>query len=137
MAKLREASDEAVQFVNEIVDMTELKQAVTFQVLFDDSLKRFAKVAKGNGVVEYLKEVSPVVVVYLNERLFNAFEFNERRMLLENELLGVSYDWDKERLAVKQPDMALSSECWRRYGTKLLNAYMACLISEKKEDGDE
>ena len=137
MAKLREASDEAVQFVSEIVSMTELKDAVTFQVLFDDGLKRFAKVAKGNGVVEYLKEVSPVVVVYINEKLFNAFEYNERRMLLENELLGVSYDWEKEKLTVKQPDMALSSECWRRYGTQLLNAYMACLISEKKEDGEE
>lgn len=136
MAKIREASDEVIKFVNDIAQLSNIKD-VTIKTLFDDSLKTFAKVAKGNGVVEYLTDATPVLVVYVNEQMFDAFDDRQRRMLLENELSGVIIDYEHDKMNVKKPDMMISSETWRVYGSELLNAYMAALMYGKQENAED
>lgn len=131
-----QVTEDVEAFVLDIANGLFGSDEVKIKVLFDDKLKTFASVKKGNKLVEYLTETSPVIIVYVNEALWEAFGAIERRMLLENELLGVAIDHEKGSVKISAPDMQINSECWRAYGDKLLNAYLACLFGTDDADDD-
>ena len=139
MSKIYKASDDVTNAVQSVIDKMGLTLYVQFSALHVTGQKQLIKVAKVSPTTEYFNQKPDNIIVYVNEEVYEMLEPKQREMLIANALYGVSYDDEKDKLNVAQPELNITVSGYQQYGQELLNAAEAVQlalqqIKEKKEE---
>lgn len=122
MAKLEKASDEIIEFITGIIEEHDLDAFATFRFFELPKQKELIKVSKASATTEYFAKASDMCTVFINPNIWNLLEETHRRLLVENALNGITYDDEKMKMNIEQPDLMISSECYAKYGKDLVDA---------------
>lgn len=125
MAKLEKSSDEVIDFITEIIQEHDLDAFAQFRFFHLPKQKELIKVSKASATTEYFAKTSDMVTVFVNERIWDMIDERQRKLLTENALNGVYYDEKEDgsgKLVVEQPNLAISAECYAKYGKDLVDA---------------
>ena len=129
MGKITEASKGVQDFINKVVMDMELDAFASFRTLSITKQKQLVKVAKATPTHEYFINKSDVVLVYVNEKVWDMLDDRNRELLTRNALNGISWNDDKGKLIVEQPELFISQGCYEAYGIDLVNAAEAVALA--------
>lgn len=133
MGKLTKASDDVIEFVNNIVMEYDLDAFASFKVLNISGRKNpLVKVSKASATSEYFIKASNCVIVYVNEEIWDMCDDKTRDLLVRNALNGIHYDDEKDKMSVEQPEMLISLGCYRKYGKDLVDAMEVTMIAREQ-----
>ncbi len=122
MSKLEQASDEVINFINEIIMDLELDAFAHFRFFNLEKQKELIKVSKASKTTEYFAKTSDLITIFVNEKIWDKLEDKHRDLLVRNALNGISYDDEKGKMNVEQPNLLISSECYAKFGSDLVDA---------------
>ena len=122
MAKLEKASDDIIQFIESIIRSHGLDTFATFRFFELPKQKELIKVTKANATSEYFAKASDMCTVFVNPRVWDRLEDKQRTLLTENALNGIHYDDEKSKLIIEQPNLMISSDCYAKFGSQLVDA---------------
>ena len=125
MAKLEKAGDEIIEFITNIIEEHELDAFAQFRFFELPKQKEAIKVSKASATAEYFAKASDMVTVFINPKIWERLEDTHRKLLTENALNGVYFDEKEDgtgKLVVEQPNLAISSECYAKFGKDLVDA---------------
>lgn len=122
MAKITEASQGVQEFIQNVVMEMELDAFASFRYLSITNQKQLVKVAKASPTHEYFIRTSDVVLVYVNEKVWDMLDDKSRALLTRNALNGISWNDEKGKMNVEQPELLISQGCYEAYGVDLVNA---------------
>lgn len=125
MAKLEKASDEIIEFITGIIQEHDLDAFAQFRFFELPKQKELIKVSKASATTEYFAKTSDMVTVFVNPKIWEMLDDKQRRLLTENTLNGVYFDEKEDgsgKLVVEQPNLAISAECYAKYGKDLVDA---------------
>lgn len=139
MAKITKASDDVCEVVQDVIDSMGMTLYVRFFALNITGQKQLVKVVKSSPTTEYFSQKPDCILVYVNEEIYDMLEERQRRMLIANVLYGVSYDDEKDKLNVVQPEIGITVGGYQQYGKELVDAAEAVQLAlqqlkEKKEE---
>ena len=129
MAKITKASDDVTNAVQEVIDKMGLTLYVRFSALHVSGQKQLVKVAKVSPTTEYFNQKPDNIIVYVNEEIYDMLEQKQRMMLIANALYGISYDDEKDKLNVIQPELGISLGGYQQYGSDLVDAAEAVQLA--------
>lgn len=122
MAKLEKAGEDIIEFISNIISEYGLDSFATFRFFELPKQKETIVVKKASATTEYFAKASDMCTVFVNPKIWDLLEDKQKKLLTENALNGIYYDDEKGKLIVEQPNMAISSECFDKYGPELVNA---------------
>lgn len=142
MAKIFEASDEDKDLILELAKESFLDSYMTIKVLATDKQKQVIKVKKSSPIEETLGKCSDSIVVIICQPVFDELSDEQRRIIAIDALSCVSYDLDKSKIIVTQPEIACTIGGRQKLGEDLLNALetavlVAKQIEERKKEEKE
>lgn len=115
------ASEDITEVFTEIIQSHDLDAFAQFRI-FETKQKEFLKIARANKAVEFFSKTQDCVLAYVDRRIWDRLEDKQRRLLIENALAGLSYDDEKGKMNLEQPDLAISSGCYALFGKDLVDA---------------
>lgn len=120
MAKFEEVfEDTRVLFTNFISKIDSLTE-VNVNILAVNKLKEIGKVSKTNDLLKY--ETDYDVYIFLNERVFEQLEDEQKLMVVEELIAQIYFDAEKGKVTLIKPDFTTFSLLLERYGSeKCLN----------------
>lgn len=128
MAKLTKAPEEIQNVVQEISSELGLDVlGVDFEALYTDKQKEAAVVKKASQVAEYFSNRSDLVLVMLNEKLFESgVEEKTKYLWLRMAMDVVSYDTEKDRLIIGCPMISIPVGFYEKFKGAAVDA---CLLA--------
>lgn len=140
MAKLEKASDDIIEFIENIVMDHGIDHFAEFRFFELPKQKEAIRVARANATSEYFAKTSDMCTVFVNPKIWDRLDDEQKTLLVENALCGIYYDNDKGRLVVGQPNLMIASDCYTKFGAKLVDAAeiaMHALEQIKEEERKE
>ena len=140
MAKLEKASDDIIEFITGIIESHALDSFATFRFFELPKQKELIKVTKANATSEYFAKTTDMCTIFVNPRIWDKLEDRQKTLLTENALNGVYYDEKDDgsgKLVVDQPNLMISSDCYAKFGSDLVDAAevaMHAFVQVKEED---
>lgn len=122
-------SDENVKFVEDMIAEVGGLRHVVFEVIGMDKAKTLFKITKANPTAEYLAEKPINVCIYIYEEAFDMLSDEQKKMLIEDLLLNVKYDFDKDKVSIGAPSICVTCEGRGKYGDILVNAAEAGVLA--------
>lgn len=125
MSKLEKADNEICEFITKIIEENDLDAFAKFKFFELPKQKEAIKVSKASATTEYFAKVTDMVTVFVNPKIWDRLEEKQRRLLTENALQGVYYEEKEDgsgKLVVEQPNMMISSDCYAKFGSELVDA---------------
>jgi hypothetical protein len=125
MAKIEKASEEICEFITNIIESHNLDNFAQFRFFELPKQKEAVKVAKASATAEYFAKADDMVTVFVNPKIWERLDDKQRELLTENALNGVYFDEKEDgtgKLAVEQPNLAISAECYAKFGKDLVDA---------------
>lgn len=127
MSKIFETAQEIINLVQDEFKKTGLPQmGITLKVVSVTKQKQILKVAKASSTIEFLGKLNDAVILYIYEEAFDRMDDENRRLLIEDALSTISYDSDKDKIIITQPQINITIGGNAKYGERLVNA---CEIS--------
>lgn len=133
MAKLRETSQEIIDFINNIIDkQTTLGSYITWRILSDDKQKELVKISKSSAVTEYFAKMRDSIIIYVNEDLFDRLQPKDsndvdyRALIIEDALVNVQIVENEKTgntsIKIMKPNICITSDGYSKYGEDLAHA---------------
>ena len=133
MAKLRETSQEIIEFINNIIDkQTTLSSYITWRILSDDKQKELVKISKSSAVTEYFAKMRDSIIIYVNEDLFDRLQPKDsndvdyRALIIEDALVNVQIVENEKTgntsIKIVKPNICITSDGYSKYGEDLAHA---------------
>lgn len=117
MAKYEEPFEDTLEIFSGVIEKTELNRYVNIKILTDNKLKKVvAKATKASDLVKF--ETKNDVYIFVNEDIFDQLTDEQKVMAADEVLAGVSFDTEKDKLVINQPDVKTHSLVLSKYGYK-------------------
>lgn len=131
MAKVEKANEEIIEIVNNIIVETFGKGFITTKIVSSSDQKTLIKIKKANPIIEYFVNAENCIIITINEILFYQLSDEQRKLIILNELEGVYYDTEKDKLIVQQPPLNISIGCYNKFGNNLIEAQKTMIEIQK------
>jgi hypothetical protein len=138
MATYVEVLDETDKVFREVLMTTTLERYLKVQLLADNGLKEIGKVVKANDLVKYVSDKD--IIVIINEDIFLQLEDVQQLMVAESLLAGISFDTEKDKIVINQPDVKVHSLILRKFTYahyERLQESIKTLFEVKENKGEE
>jgi len=137
--QLTKITSDVQEVFDSVLVTTNLDNFITFDILSDNTLKKEGyKVQKSNDVLKFYSDAD--VIILVNENVFDKLDAEAKELLFVEALAGVSYDSEKDKLTVAQPDFTSHSGVIAKYGFdavyRMKELIKSALIIEDQE-GEE
>lgn len=137
MAKLYKLGEDTQNLIDKIVTDTGLYNYINVMT-FGSKQKEVIKVKKASPTEEGIGSTTDSIIVYVNEDVFTRLNETQQEILMRDILNGVSFDDEKSKLIVTQPEIKVSVGGWRKYGEELINAAeVAIMVREQLEEEEK
>jgi len=138
MAKIQKASEDVINFFDEIRNKTTIPQWIQFEVLCNNKQKEIYKITKANDIVEILTDGVNFIVV-INEEIFDGLPTDMQEMVVNEALAGVSVS-DSDAVSLEKPNFNTHRSMLSHYGHEpiiRLHESIKSLYDAKKQKEDE
>lgn len=135
MAKIFEANDENKELILNVAKDAMLDSYMTIKILATDKQKQVIKVKKSSPIEETLGKCTDSIVVIICQPVFDELSDEQRELIAKDALSCVSYDLDKSKIIVTQPEIACTIGGRQQLGNNLLDALeTAVLVAQQIEE---
>lgn len=129
MAKFFELTEENQKLIDRLFEESGLNNYVNLILLGTTKAKEVIKVAKTNPIAEKLGNCPDSVVCIVYEDAFDRLDDNAKRLITEDVLSTISYDFDKDKIVVGCPCITITQHGRAKYGENLINAVESGLFA--------
>jgi len=137
MAKLEQASEDVIKFIEDIIVEGDYDGFASFRFFNCERQKELVKVTKASATTEYFAKTTDLCTIFVNEKIWDKLEDRQRELLVKNALNGLYYDDEKGKLVLEQPNLSISSECYMKFGSELVDAATMVTMVLKQIKDDE
>ena len=140
MAKFEDVFDDTQTLFTSLLLNANLAQVVTVKLLTDNKQKDIYKVVKANDLVRYMTNND--VVIILNENIFDQLPEDQKKIIAEEAIASISFDFENDKLALAKPDLTTFSGIISKYSlekypeTKELIRLLYSQEEDKKTDNN-
>lgn len=139
MAKYTELSEENKKLFSEVLNETSIPQHVIIETLGYDKAKKVCDLKKASDIMETLTDGVNFVMI-INEDIFDQLSDDHQRIAIHDEIAGVVYDSEKDKIIVNKPDICTHSGILAKYGSDevlTIKESIKSLYDAKKQREDE
>lgn len=140
MAKFEDVFDDTQTLFTSLLLNANLAQVVTVKLLTDNKQKDIYKVVKANDLVRHMTDND--VVIILNENIFDQLPEDQKKIIAEEAIASISFDFENDKLALAKPDLTTFSGIISKYSlekyleTKELIRLLYSQEKDKKTDNN-
>lgn len=137
MSKFYELSEDTISEFKSIFNSKSFPVQVGFQFIGAEKQKQLIKISKLPDQYSFI--LGKELLISFNEELFNVFDEESIKILIEQELDKVSIDLNSGKIKMIRPDLTTFSGLIQKYGTdKVMRAnQIESLAVQQKEDNQE
>jgi len=118
MAKYKEVWLEVEDLYKDLINKRGLSN-VRIKILADDRLKTPFKVSKSNDLYKY--ETKYDMTIIINQKVFDLLSEEQRVIIAEESLCGISYDMDKDTIKYEAPNFTTYTGVLDKFSYKVIN----------------
>lgn len=137
MARLQKLSDDNIKFIEDIIYGNGVDNYMEFELIGLSKSKTLSRVSLTNATTEYLTSKPQRVCIYIYEEAFDMLNDDQKKMLIEDILMGVKYDFDSDKIKLGCPSINISCEGRAKYGDDLINAAEAAVLAIQQIEDEE
>jgi hypothetical protein len=138
MAKYEEPFEDTQTLFNEVIEATGLNNYINITVLTNNKSKDIFKVNKSNELLKY--RTGDDVIIVLNENIFEKLHDEQKRIVVEEAIAYISFDTEKDKLVITQPDFMAHSGILRKHTfttIEVVRESIKTLFQAEKQAEDE
>lgn len=113
MAKFEDVFDDTQTLFTSLLLNANLAQVVTVKLLTDNKQKDIYKVVKANDLVRHMTNND--VVIILNEHIFDQLPEDQKKIIAEEAIASIIFDFENDKLALAKPDLTTFSGIISKY----------------------
>ena len=138
--KLRKLSDETQELIDKLSKETGLIHKIEIKAFDVPSAKKLIEVKKLQPLGESILGREKVVGIIVYEEAFIRLTPEQQEMLMYDAFTSIKYDFDKDKVVIEAPQIAVTCGCRAKYGEKLVDAAECAvltiqqIIEEQKEE---
>jgi|APCry1669189534_1035231.scaffolds.fasta_scaffold46270_2 hypothetical protein len=114
MAKFEEPFEDTKALFDRVIHEAGLTDYVDIAVITNNKSKDLFKVNKSNDLLKYRS--GDDVIIVINESIFEKLTDEQKRIVVEEAIAYISYDSEKDKVVITQPDFLAHSGILRKHG---------------------
>lgn len=122
MSKFGKLTEENQKLFTEVADKLCVGDYLNLEVNAVKKSKVLIKVSKAGDRYEYSKNKPSIVCIDIYEEAFDRLDEENKKILIEDALNTISYDFDKDKINIGVPSITITIGGRQKYGDKLVNA---------------
>lgn len=111
--KFEEPFEETIDLYKKRIELTGLDKQIKITILGNPKSKEIFKVTKASDILKY--RAGDDIIIFVNELIFDQLTDEQREMVVDESLAGISYDDEKEKLTISKPDVITFSGIISKY----------------------
>ena len=127
MAKYEEISSFNEEIFVDFVSGADLERVLNVKVLADNKQKSIYKVSKATPREKHMTNED--VFIILNEKIFDGLEDNQKRLIADEAITYIGYDFEKDKLKIDQPNRSMFSGILAKYTYPVCEQVYECVKS--------
>lgn len=114
MSKYEESSSDINLIFNECLIKAGLNEVVNVKCLCDNRQKTIFKLQKSTPLLKF--ETNNDVYIIINEKVFDQLPDFQKHMVAEESIVGISFNFEKDKMEIRKRDFQTFSGFIRNYG---------------------
>lgn len=110
-----DVSKETQKVFNKLIDSADLQRVINIKLLGCNELKQIGKVVKANDLLKFMTDNDAIILI--NEVIFEKLEEDQKELVAQELIAYLSYDFEKGKLVITQPDVNTFSLLLKRVGS--------------------
>lgn len=110
-----DVSKETQKLFTNLIDDANLERVINIKLLSCNELKQIGKVVKANDLLKFMTDND--VIILINEVIFDQLESDQKELVAQELIAYVSYDFEKAKLVITQPDVNTFSLVLKKVGS--------------------
>lgn len=110
-----DVSTDTVKIFNRLIDDADLQRVINIKLLGCNELKVIGKVVKANDLLKFMTDNDAIILI--NEVIFDKLEGDQKELVAQELIAYLSYDFEKAKLVITQPDVNTFSLLLKRVGS--------------------
>ena len=110
-----DVSKETQKLFTNLIDEANLERVINIKLLSCNELKQIGKVVKANDLLKFMTDND--VIILINEVIFDQLEGDQKELVAQELIAYVSYDFEKGKLVITQPDVNTFSLVLKKVGS--------------------
>lgn len=138
MAKYEEPFEDYAELFNQVISDAGLDHLMNITILANNKAKEIFKVSKANELLNF--RTGDDVIIIFNQKIFEQLPDEQQRIIVEEAVAYISYDTEKDKVVITQPDFMAHSGILRKHGFETIEAVresVKTLYQAEKETEDE
>lgn len=138
MAKYEEPFEDYAELFNEVISEAGLDHLMNITILANNKAKEIFKVNKANELLNF--RTGDDVIIVFNQKIFEQLPEDQQRIIVEEAIAYISYDTEKDKVVITQPDFMAHSGILRKHGFQTIEVVresVKTLYQAEKEAEDE
>ena len=135
MSKYKELHEGTQALYDQAILQTNLGQFINIAIFADDNSKEIFKLVKANELLKFRTQDDLIILV--NEKIIDQLTPEQRLIVVQESLAGVSYDTEKDKLVIETPDFMAHTNILRKYGFEVIDvireSIKSILLAEKQQ----
>lgn len=107
MAKYEQPFEDIQELYNNAIDNARLSQVMNISILVNNKAKEIFKVAKCSESENF--KTNDDINIIINQKLLEGLTLEQRVIVIEESLAGVSFDSEKDSITITKPDVVTFS----------------------------
>ncbi len=134
MAKFEKISElTQSQFDEVLKKRTTITDMVQFELICDNSMKAVYKTIKASDLYKW--KTGKEVIIIINEVVLDQLDQNSQLLLMEEALMYVTFDSEKDKVIIEKPDLVTFSGIIRKYPEEYIRTFecVKAVFAQQKE----
>ena len=110
-----DVSTDTQKMFNRLIDEADLQRVINIKLLGCNELKLIGKVVKANDLLKFMTDNDAIILI--NEVIFEKLEQDQKELVAQELIAYLSYDYEKGKLVITQPDVNTFSLLLKRVGS--------------------
>lgn len=136
--KFQEPSLDTQHIFNKVIVATGLSNYMKITILANNTAKQIFKVTKANDLIKFMSGND--VLIIINEVVLDKLTEEQKYLVAEEALAYVSYNMDKDKIFISQPDFVAHSGILRKHSfetIEIVRESVKTLFSTLKQEEEE
>jgi hypothetical protein len=110
-----DVSTQTEKLFNRLIDEADLQRVINIKLLGCNELKVITKPVKANDLLKFMTDNDLIILV--NELIFDKLEEDQKELIAQELVAHISYDFEKGKMVINQPDVNTFSTVLKRVGS--------------------
>ncbi len=111
-----DVSTDTQKLFNRLIDSADLQRVINIKLLGCNELKQIGKVVKANDLLKFMTDNDAIILI--NEVIFDKLEQDQKELVAQELIAYLSYDFEKGKLVITQPDVNTFSLLLQKVGSE-------------------